>query len=212
MPVRNCAPGAVAFLAACALLSLYTSARADDAKPFLHPLFTDNMVLQRGVADPVWGWTTPGQTVTVSMAGKTAQAVAGPDGKWLAKVGPFPAGGPYTLTVHWAADGDALQRPGRRRVALHRAVQHGVRRRQRHGCRQRDRGGELPEHPSADGLAARPPTTPQQTFTGPPGRPVRPDQIVKSGTGGNTAASTASAPSATFSGETCSKTCTSPSA
>ena len=72
---------------------------ADPPKPFLNPLFTDNMVLQRGMADPVCGWTTPGQTVTVRLNGKTATATAGPDGEWTAKIGPFAAGGPYTLTV-----------------------------------------------------------------------------------------------------------------
>ncbi len=75
------------------------SPHAVSPRPFLHPLFTDNMVLQRGMADPVWGWTTPGQTVTVSMNGKKATATAGQDGKWTAKLGPFQAGGPYTLTV-----------------------------------------------------------------------------------------------------------------
>ncbi|MGI4789472.1 MAG: sialate O-acetylesterase [Janthinobacterium lividum] len=73
--------------------------RADDVKPFLHPLFTDNMVLQRGLADPVWGWTTPGAAVTVRVAGKGARALAGADGKWLASLPPLPVGGPYTLTV-----------------------------------------------------------------------------------------------------------------
>jgi sialate O-acetylesterase len=34
------------------------------------------MVLQRDLAAPVWGWTTPGQRVTVTMSGKTATAVA----------------------------------------------------------------------------------------------------------------------------------------
>jgi sialate O-acetylesterase len=71
-------------------------------KPFLHPLFSDNMVLQRGVKDSIWGWTTPGQHVTVSMAGKSAAAVADADGRWLVKIGPFQAGGPYTLTVSGA--------------------------------------------------------------------------------------------------------------
>ena len=84
--------------ASIALLGL-GSVSADPPKPFLHPLFTDNMVLQRGMADPIWGWTTPGGRVFVRMNGKTAEAVAGPDGKWAAKIGPFPAGGPYTLTV-----------------------------------------------------------------------------------------------------------------
>ncbi len=81
------------------------------AKPFLHPLFTDNMVLQRGVAAPVWGWAEPGQQVTVSMSGATESATkterfavkssvtAGADGKWMAKVGPLKEGGPYNLSV-----------------------------------------------------------------------------------------------------------------
>ena len=68
-------------------------------KPFLHPLFTDHMVLQRGIKAPVWGWTTPGAKVVVSMDGKSATATAGADGKWMASLGPFKAGGPYTLTV-----------------------------------------------------------------------------------------------------------------
>ena len=88
----------ISLLATIAILSV-SPVRADDSKPFLHPLFTDNMVLQRGIADPVWGWTTPGRTVSVSLGGKTARAVAGADGKWTAKIGPFKAGGPYTLTV-----------------------------------------------------------------------------------------------------------------
>jgi len=90
---------AAASLAAVALIGLQSSALAASSEPFLHPLFCDNMVLQRGASDPVWGWTSPGQTVTVSIDGKTAKAVAGPDGKWMARVGPFAAGGPYTLTV-----------------------------------------------------------------------------------------------------------------
>ncbi len=88
------------------LALLHPAARADDAKPFLHPLFTDNMVLQRGLADPVWGWTTPGQTVTVRLTGKTgkamtAKAVADAGGKWTAHLPVLAAGpgGPYTLTV-----------------------------------------------------------------------------------------------------------------
>ncbi|MCW3055793.1 MAG: Sialic acid-specific 9-O-acetylesterase [Chthonomonadales bacterium] len=73
---------------------------AQAAKPYLHPLFTDHMVFQRGIKAPVWGWTTPGKTVTVSMDGKSASATAGSDGKWMAPLGPFKAGGPYTLTVN----------------------------------------------------------------------------------------------------------------
>ena len=68
-------------------------------RPFLHPLFSDHTVLQRDMPVPVWGWTAPGGMVTVAMNGAQATATAGSDGRWMAKIGPFPAGGPYTMTV-----------------------------------------------------------------------------------------------------------------
>ena len=74
-------------------------AQGDAEKPFLHPLFTDHVVLQRGVRFPVWGWTTPGGRVRVSMRGAEASAVADAQGRWTARLGPFDAGGPYTLAV-----------------------------------------------------------------------------------------------------------------
>ncbi len=84
-----------------ALIAVWSASplHADPPKPFLSPLFTDNMVLQRGMADPVWGWTTPGASVSVKMNGKEVTATAGTDGEWRAKIGPFKAGGPYTLSV-----------------------------------------------------------------------------------------------------------------
>ena len=75
------------------LLAVSSAQAADSAKPFLHPLFADHMVLQRGMADPIWGWTDPGATVTVRVNGKTYTATADANGKWLAKIGPFKAGG-----------------------------------------------------------------------------------------------------------------------
>ncbi len=67
--------------------------------PFVAPLFGDGMVLQRDQADPIWGWAKPGEKVTVTMEGKTATAVADKDGKWLAKITPPPAGGPYEVKI-----------------------------------------------------------------------------------------------------------------
>ena len=67
--------------------------------PFLHPLFTDNMVLQRDRQDAVWGWTTPGATVSVKLDGATSTAVAGADGKWTAMLPAKMAGGPYTIDI-----------------------------------------------------------------------------------------------------------------
>lgn len=91
---------AARLLALVAVITLHASARAQDGgHPFVSTMFTDNMVLQRNIKAPVWGWTTPGTTVKVEFNGKTVQAKADETGKWMARVGPLPAGGPYTLTV-----------------------------------------------------------------------------------------------------------------
>jgi sialate O-acetylesterase len=93
------------FLLASLLLVLNSlptqAAPPAETRPFLSGIFTDNMVLQRGMADPVWGWTTPGATVTVSVVGTklSAKAVAGPDGKWMAKLPAPPVGGPYVIKI-----------------------------------------------------------------------------------------------------------------
>jgi len=65
----------------------------------LASLFSDHAVLQREMQLPVWGWAEPGSLVTVELAGKSAIATAGADGKWLAKLLPLPAGGPHTLVA-----------------------------------------------------------------------------------------------------------------
>jgi sialate O-acetylesterase len=67
--------------------------------PFLSSLFTSNMVLQRNMKDPIWGWTDPGKEVTVTIGGKSVKAIADAQGKWMAKVGPLHVGGPYKLSV-----------------------------------------------------------------------------------------------------------------
>ena len=40
--------------------------------PFVSPIFGEHMVLQRGKANRVWGWTQPGAEVRVEIAGQTA--------------------------------------------------------------------------------------------------------------------------------------------
>jgi sialate O-acetylesterase len=70
-----------------------------NSRPFLHPLFSDHAVLQRGIPVPVWGWTKPGEKVTLTCHGQEAVATAEANGRWQAKLGPFEAGGPYTITV-----------------------------------------------------------------------------------------------------------------
>ena len=74
-------------LAGAILLVLAVArAGAADEHLFLHPLFCDHAVLQRGVAVPVWGWTAPGSKIFVTFAGQSQSAVTGADGKWLVKL------------------------------------------------------------------------------------------------------------------------------
>ena len=67
--------------------------------PFVSPLFGDNMVLQRGKTNTIWGWSDPGDKITVEIAGKYASGVAGSGGYWQVKIQPPPAGGPYIVKV-----------------------------------------------------------------------------------------------------------------
>ncbi|MDD4816631.1 MAG: sialate O-acetylesterase [Victivallaceae bacterium] len=65
----------------------------------LNGLFSDNAVLQRNKPIAVFGAAGPGEKVTVSLNGATAEAVAGKNGRFSAELPEMAAGGPYTLTV-----------------------------------------------------------------------------------------------------------------
>ena len=75
--------------------------------PFLHPLFTDHAVLQRGRALPVWGWSAPGDHVSVTFADQSQVADADANGRWQVTFTAIPAGGPYSLTVKGAKEATA---------------------------------------------------------------------------------------------------------
>ncbi|HVZ85896.1 MAG TPA: sialate O-acetylesterase [Polyangia bacterium] len=64
-----------------------------------NPLFVDHAVLQQGMKVPVWGTADPGEAITVEIAGQRVTATAGADGKWLARLAPLKAGGPFMLTI-----------------------------------------------------------------------------------------------------------------
>lgn len=92
----------IALLFAVAAMSTAPALAQAPSHPFLDPLFSDNMVLQRDRSDAVWGWTTPGTQVSVTLSGKTSTAVAGDDGKWIAHLPSIHAGGPYTIDISGA--------------------------------------------------------------------------------------------------------------
>ena len=61
--------------------------------------FSNNMVLQKGMAIPVWGWATPGEKVTVTIDQSSMSATADKEGKWNVKLPAMNYGGPYQLTI-----------------------------------------------------------------------------------------------------------------
>ncbi|MDX1565004.1 MAG: hypothetical protein R3236_06335 [Phycisphaeraceae bacterium] len=71
----------------------------------VHNLFQSNMVLQRGKPVAVWGWADPGETVTVTFAGKTETATASKDRDWKVTLPAMEASSrPRTLTVKGKAE------------------------------------------------------------------------------------------------------------
>src|SRR5260221_8149152 len=81
-------------------VSLVNLPAADNTPlPFVSPMFGDNMVLQRGRLNTIWGWSKPGETIQVEIAGHIAKAVTGADGRWQVKIQPPAAGGPYTVKI-----------------------------------------------------------------------------------------------------------------
>lgn len=70
----------------------------------LPALVSDGMVLQRDVSLPIWGWADPGETITVRFNGRSYNAVTAPDGKWMVRLAPTKAGGPYEMEIKGAHD------------------------------------------------------------------------------------------------------------
>ena len=70
--------------------------------PLLHEIFQDHAVLQRDRPIPVWGESSAGDRVSVSIDAKTVEARADAAGHWRALLPAMRAGGPYVLTVHSA--------------------------------------------------------------------------------------------------------------
>lgn len=82
------------------LLLLGLAATVLRAELKLPAIISDHMVLQQNQANPIWGWDTPGTKITVTFAGRTLAATAGPDGKWTVKLPSVAANAtPQTLTI-----------------------------------------------------------------------------------------------------------------
>lgn len=61
--------------------------------------FSDNMVLQRDIKVPVWGWADPSETITILFNSQKVSIKSGEDGFWKVHLSPMKAGGPYNLDI-----------------------------------------------------------------------------------------------------------------
>ena len=82
-------------------------------QPFGHAEVTlpsvigDNMVLQRGIQIPIWGWASPGEEITITLGTEdevtaslfSTTVVADIEGNWRTKLSAMDAGGPYILKI-----------------------------------------------------------------------------------------------------------------
>jgi sialate O-acetylesterase len=80
-------------------LLLALLAATAQAEVRLAHVFGEHMVLQRDRPLRLWGDATPGQTLTVELAGRKASTRVGADGRWRVQFAPLPAGGPHRLRV-----------------------------------------------------------------------------------------------------------------
>lgn len=86
--------------ALAALLAAGLAGSSASAAVSVNPIFRSNMVLQRGMACPVFGGGDVGSTVTVQFQNQTVSTVVGSGGKWQVNLSSMAAStAPATLTV-----------------------------------------------------------------------------------------------------------------
>ena len=80
---------------------LLVNAGAAFADVKLPAVISDNMVLQHGMEVPIWGWAEPGEKIEVRFGIYSYgwRTTTGKDGKWMVKIGPLRAGGPYEIII-----------------------------------------------------------------------------------------------------------------
>ena len=90
--VRRCLIAALG-----ALLSSVAPVQADVRLP---EVISNNMVLQKDIPLPIWGWADPGEEVTVTLGDSSAKSTADGAGKWKVTLPAIKtAGGPHEMAV-----------------------------------------------------------------------------------------------------------------
>lgn len=112
LSARRCLHDLMTGLTACLVATLLAqSARTQQALELGSP-FLDDMVLQRGMPAPVWGWAAAGIEVKVAFAGQERTAVAGPKGKWQVSLAPLTASHQERELTVTTATGERIHRQG----------------------------------------------------------------------------------------------------
>lgn len=76
------------------LMSLHS-----DSQVRLPAIVRDSMILQRDTKVNVWGWASPGEKIVINFNSKTYKTKTDGSGKWLVKLAPMKAGGPFTMDI-----------------------------------------------------------------------------------------------------------------
>ena len=96
---RLAGSGRIPALLVALLVALAIGTRADVTLP---TLFTDHMVVQRGLPVHVWGMAAPGESISASFRGETRSTTADELGRWSLYLAAGDAGGPFPMTVKGA--------------------------------------------------------------------------------------------------------------
>jgi sialate O-acetylesterase len=108
----------------CCIFLLFAAIALAEVRPAA--LFSDHMVLQRGMPAPIWGTAAPGEMVKITLNGKSRSTTAGLDGKWMLRLRKLKAGGPYeiqiqgtnSLTIHDVLVGEVWLGSGQSNMAF----------------------------------------------------------------------------------------------
>ncbi len=85
------------WMAGLALLMVVSTAQANVRLP---AIIGNNMVLQKDIPLPIWGWADPGENVTVTLGESMASAKADAAGKWKVTLpAEKKAGGPHEMII-----------------------------------------------------------------------------------------------------------------
>ena len=62
-------------------------------------IFSDNMVLQRDIKIPIWGYSSPYKRINIQFKKNSVSVLSDSEGRWKAFLPECKAGGPYFLQI-----------------------------------------------------------------------------------------------------------------